>query len=107
MTASAPSRTITYPASRARSLAAWHRQWVVSRYPDSRARSYMRERLGVPDYRPMFDKDVYYSGMMDSLVDHVVERAVSSAKNKGRNGTLSSLPVIAALTEIITKARKG
>jgi hypothetical protein len=107
MTAPTQNRVVVYPPARARSLAAWHRQWVVSRYPDSRARNYMRERLGTPDYRPLFNKEAYYGGMMDSLVDHVVQRAVSSAKNKGRNGTLSALPAVAALNEVVSKSRKG
>lgn len=106
-TPAAPAKAVTYPKSRAQSLSAWHRQWVVSRYPGSRARSHMSERLGIPSYRPLFNPDTYYGDIMTPLVDHVVKQAVSAAKTKARHGNLESVPVVSAIREVITKSRKA
>lgn len=106
MTTSAPAAPRTYPEHRARALASWHRQWVAARYPGALARNHLRERLGVPDYRPMYDPETYYADTMTPLVDHVVAKAVSSARNKARGGNVNSVPVIAALREVINKSRK-
>ena len=97
----------TYPASRLRAVAAWHRQWLTSRYRGRRSRELMSEKLGVTGYRPQFDPNMYYGDMMIPFVDSIVDNAVRAAKSKTSQSNTSSLPVVAALLQATSKSRKA
>jgi hypothetical protein len=53
----------------------------VRRYPGHRARSLMRDNLGVPDYRPAFREGVNYLPAMTPFLDDIVEQAQRRARS--------------------------
>lgn len=55
------------------------RRWAQERYGDEGVARELADNLGVPEYRPAFDPDMYYGEVMTRFVEHVVERAANAA----------------------------